>query len=88
MPESSDKCPNEAVVKNGIDDEDGCPDGLPEGAAALTGKPLADVTFTKRGKLNIKKAQATLEKILEVALTYEALKFELVFHTDNKGMPS
>jgi hypothetical protein len=25
-----DMCPNEAETKNGVDDEDGCPDGKPK----------------------------------------------------------
>jgi outer membrane protein OmpA-like peptidoglycan-associated protein/opacity protein-like surface antigen len=85
--DKADKCPNEPETKNGIDDEDGCPDGLPPEAAKLVGVPLYDITFNKRGKLDVKKAQKTLEKVLEVALMYEALKFELVCHTDNRGKP-
>jgi outer membrane protein OmpA-like peptidoglycan-associated protein len=81
---ADDHCPNEAEVKNGFEDTDGCPDELPQAVKNFMGV-IAGIEFDT-GKAEIRPSSATaLEKALSVLTEYPSLRIEITGHTDSKG---
>ncbi|MCB9738421.1 MAG: outer membrane beta-barrel protein [Deltaproteobacteria bacterium] len=78
IPDAKDKCPNEAETPNGFQDDDGCADQMAPHIAPLFQAP---VYLKFRGAKLDKKAAATLEKLLELLLEFEAIKLEIHVHT-------
>jgi outer membrane protein OmpA-like peptidoglycan-associated protein len=79
-----DKCPNEPETKNGFEDDDGCPDQLPEAVKKYTGV-IPGIEFDT-GKATVR---PTSTRVLDEAATllnqYPSLRVEIVGHTDNRG---
>ncbi|MEY3015204.1 MAG: hypothetical protein RIT45_3939, partial [Pseudomonadota bacterium] len=78
IPDAKDKCPNEPETQNGFQDQDGCADQMAPHIAPLFQAP---VYLKFRGAKLDKKAAATLEKLLELLLEFEAIKLEIHVHT-------
>jgi outer membrane protein OmpA-like peptidoglycan-associated protein len=79
-----DKCPDQPETVNGFQDDDGCPDELPEVVKRFTGT-IAGVEFDF-GKATIRPTSfALLDKAAETLTTYPDLKILIVGHTDNVG---
>ncbi|HWO13891.1 MAG TPA: OmpA family protein [Polyangiaceae bacterium] len=82
--DNQDKCPNEAETKNGFEDDDGCPDELPDSVRKFTGV-IQGIEF-ETGKAAVRATSApVLEDASSVLRKYPSLKVMIVGHTDNVG---
>lgn len=81
-----DKCPDKAEIKNGFDDDDGCPDEIPEKMKKFTGV-IKGIEFDT-GKDTIRAASdGVLNGALIVLQEYPKTRIEVSGHTDNVGKP-
>jgi OOP family OmpA-OmpF porin len=81
-----DKCPDKAEIKNGFDDEDGCPDEIPEKIRKFTGV-IKGIEFDT-GKDTIRPASdGVLNGALIVLQEYPKTRIEISGHTDDVGKP-
>ena len=79
-----DKCPDQAETRNGYEDEDGCPDELPQEIKRFTGA-IKGIVF-ESGKAVIRpESFATLDAAGKVLADYQALRVEISGHTDSTG---
>jgi outer membrane protein OmpA-like peptidoglycan-associated protein len=82
--DSKDKCPSEPESKNGFEDDDGCPDEIPEVVKKFTGV-IKGIEF-ETGKANIRSvSKPTLDEAAGILNQYPSLKVMIVGHTDNVG---
>ena len=80
----ADKCPNEAETKNGYEDEDGCPDELPQEVKRFSGK-IEGIRFAL-GKAEIASSSfAMLDEAAKVLAEYPDLKLLIEGHSDSSG---
>lgn len=79
-----DKCPDQPETFNGYQDDDGCPDELPEAVKRFSGvMPGIEFEF---GQATIRPASyAILDKAVETLTAYPEVKIKIVGHTDNVG---
>ncbi len=79
-----DKCPNQPETVNGFEDEDGCPDTLPEKVKKYSGV-VPGIEFDL-GKATIRPtSRATLDEAAGVLEEYSALRITITGHTDDQG---
>jgi outer membrane protein OmpA-like peptidoglycan-associated protein len=79
-----DKCPNEPENKNGFEDNDGCPDQIPDAVKKFTGV-IKGIEF-ETGKSEIRGISApVLESAAAVLVQYPTLRVRVTGHTDNVG---
>jgi outer membrane protein OmpA-like peptidoglycan-associated protein len=79
-----DKCPTEAESKNGFEDDDGCPDALPEAVKKFTGV-IAGIQFDLN-KASIRASSfGTLQQAAKLLQEYPSLRVEIAGHTDDTG---
>ncbi|MCA9711725.1 MAG: OmpA family protein, partial [Myxococcales bacterium] len=79
-----DRCPEEPETVNGFDDEDGCPDDLPEVVKQFTG--VIEGIYFATGKAEIQsKSFPKLDAAVAVLTDYPALRVEISGHTDDRG---
>ncbi|MFO0565639.1 MAG: OmpA family protein [Polyangiaceae bacterium] len=79
-----DKCPKEPETKNGFEDDDGCPDKLPDAVQKFTGV-IQGIEFDT-GKATIrKKSFKTLDDAVAVLKEYSKVRIEISGHTDTVG---
>jgi outer membrane protein OmpA-like peptidoglycan-associated protein len=82
--EPQEKCPNEPETKNGYQDDDGCPDTLPDAVKRFTGV-IKGIEF-ETGKSQIRSISTPLlDSAANVLMKYPTLKVMIVGHTDNVG---
>jgi outer membrane protein OmpA-like peptidoglycan-associated protein len=79
-----DKCPNEPETFNGYQDEDGCPDELPEEVKKFTGV-IQGIQFDVNKATIRPTSFATLDAAAQVLNDYSELKLEISGHTDTDG---
>jgi OOP family OmpA-OmpF porin len=84
--DSEDPCVYEAETVNGIDDTDGCPDGIPEEVARFTGVIEGIVFDTDKATIR-KKSTPVLTQALEVLRKHPSVRVEISGHTDDRGAP-
>ncbi len=79
-----DKCPDQPETMNGYQDDDGCPDELPEAVKRFSGTmPGIEFEF---GQATIRPVSyPVLDKAAETLVQYPDLKISIVGHTDNVG---
>jgi OOP family OmpA-OmpF porin len=79
-----DKCPNEPETRNGFEDDDGCPDQIPEAVKKYTGV-IPGIEFDT-GKATVRPTSTrVLDEAASILNQYPSLRVEIVGHTDNKG---
>ncbi|MEM7158833.1 MAG: OmpA family protein [Myxococcota bacterium] len=79
-----DKCPDKPETVNKFEDDDGCPDEVPDDLQSFGGT-LDGINF-ELGKARLTKdSLPVLDKAVEVMLKYEHLRVEASGHTDNSG---
>jgi len=84
FPNKTDKCADQPETKNGFEDEDGCPDELPQEVKRFTGA-IPGIAF-ETGKATIKPTSfPTLDAAAKVLSDYAALRVEISGHTDSTG---
>ena len=85
MPDKTDKCPKKAENRNGYQDDDGCPDVMPQEILDLTKKPLYGVSFKRKtGEVNARKSKRALEPVAQVLAAHTAFNIEIQCHVDLK----
>jgi OOP family OmpA-OmpF porin len=84
IPNRDDKCADQPETRNGYDDEDGCPDELPQEVKRFTGA-IKGIIF-ESGKATIRpESFVTLDGAAKVLAEYQALRVEITGHTDSTG---
>lgn len=79
-----DACPEVAEVKNGVVDDDGCPDEVPPEVSALLGV-VPGIEF-KTNKWDLLPGSfAALDRIVEVLIKYQEVRVAVSVHIDAKG---
>ncbi|MCX4241851.1 OmpA family protein [Paraliomyxa miuraensis] len=79
-----DACPEQPESVNGFEDEDGCPDEIPEVVKQFTG--VIEGIYFDTGKATIRsKSFGTLDAAVKVLSDYPSLRVEISGHTDSKG---
>lgn len=79
-----DKCPADPETKNGFEDNDGCPDELPEAVKKFTGV-IAGIEF-ELNQSNIRPSSSgVLEQTAKLLQEYPTLQVEIAGHTDDTG---
>ncbi len=82
--DSEDKCPNEPENKNGYEDDDGCPDVMPEQVKKFTGV-IKGIEF-ELNKAEIRAgSRPLLDEAASVLNQYPSLKVMIIGHTDSQG---
>ena len=82
-----DKCPNEPETVNNYQDQDGCPDELPEKLAKFIGK-IEGVRFAPNRAVLLPQSFPVLDKAVEALQENPAVRVEISGHTDNVGVPA
>ncbi len=79
-----DKCVNEPETVNQFEDEDGCPDKVPEKVKQFTG--VIEGIYFDTAKATIKKKSFTkLDNAVSVLKEFPKLRIEVSGHTDDRG---
>jgi OOP family OmpA-OmpF porin len=82
--DSQDKCPNEPENKNGFEDNDGCPDEIPEQVKKFTGV-IKGIEF-ELNKAEIRPmSRPLLDEAAAVLNQHPTLKVMITGHTDSRG---
>jgi OOP family OmpA-OmpF porin len=82
--DDKDKCPKEAETKNGFEDDDGCPDQIPEKIKKFTG--VIEGIFFDQGKATIRKDSArVLDAAVKVLQEFPSVSMEISGHTSSEG---
>ncbi len=79
-----DQCPQAPENFNGIEDEDGCPDTIPEDLLVLLG-PARGIMFEAKGDRIFDTSIVTLDELARALDKYSALKIEVTGHTSTEG---
>ncbi len=79
-----DKCPTEPETKNGFEDEDGCPDELPEAVKKFSGV-IQGIEFDVNKATIRPKSFTVLDEAVKVLTDYPKLRIEISGHTDTDG---
>lgn len=80
----ADRCPDAPETLNGFEDEDGCPDVLPEAVKQFTGV-IPGISFTK-GKSEVSPAShEALDQAADVLSKYPDVRIEVSGHTSSDG---
>ena len=82
--DDDDKCVNEPETTNGYQDEDGCPDEVPEEVKKFTG--AIEGIYFETGKADIRqRSEKTLKEAAKVLAEYTDIRVEIAGHTDSRG---
>lgn len=79
-----DQCVNEPETFNGFQDEDGCPDELPEEVKRFTGN-IKGITFDTNKATIRRDSIPVLDQAVQILLQYPDIRIEIAGHTDNQG---
>ncbi len=80
----ADKCPSEPETRNGFEDDDGCPDDIPDAVKEFTGV-IEGIEFDT-GKATIRKTSTDkLDRAAKLLQDYPSLRLEISGHTDDRG---
>lgn len=82
--DANDRCPAERETKNGFDDEDGCPDAIPEKITKFVGV-IKGIEFDLGSAKVKKQSEATLREAASVIKAYPEVHVLITGHTDNQG---
>ncbi len=81
---NKDKCPQEPETRNGFEDDDGCPDIIPEAVKKFTGR-IEGIKFKTGSDLILKESFPLLNRAADVLIAYPSVRMEISGHTDTKG---
>ena len=84
---AADKCPNEPETKNGYQDEDGCPDEIPQKLKQFTGV-IQGLNFKVGDAALQPSSNVSLDKAVAVLKEFADLKLEIQGHTDDQPLKS
>ena len=84
IPDDKDKCPNEPETKNGFEDQDGCPDTVPEAVKKFTG--VVQGIYFDQNKATIRaQSSPVLGKAAKVFAQFPSVNIEISGHTSSEG---
>ncbi|MCB9713842.1 MAG: OmpA family protein [Myxococcales bacterium] len=79
-----DACPEQAENRNGFEDDDGCPDELPDEVKSFDG--IIDGIYFDVDRATIRpRSRPVLERAVSVLQRYPGLRIEISGHTDTTG---
>jgi len=81
--DDADKCPTEPETKNGYQDDDGCPDEIPQKVKQFTGV-IQGINFKTSDAALQPSSFPTLDKAVAVLKEFGDLKLEIQGHTDDQ----
>jgi len=84
FPDAVDKCPQQAETKNNYQDDDGCPDEIPQAVAKFTGA-LKGIKFALNKADILPASKPTLDEAVKVLQQFPDVKLEISGHTDATG---
>jgi outer membrane protein OmpA-like peptidoglycan-associated protein len=79
-----DACPDAAEDFNGFEDDDGCPDEVPDAVRQFTGR-LDGVNFELSRSTLTRASLPVLDEAVKVLQQYPTVRIEISGHTDNTG---
>ncbi|MBL9103211.1 MAG: OmpA family protein [Myxococcales bacterium] len=79
-----DRCPDVAETVNGVADDDGCADDLPQEVRRFRGV-IEGIRFANNKATILPESQPVLDDAARVLAGYPALRIEIVGHTDDRG---
>jgi OmpA-OmpF porin, OOP family len=78
-----DKCPDEPETKNGYQDDDGCPDEIPQKVKQFTGV-IQGINFKVNSADLLPASNKTLDRAVKVIQEFPDLRLEIQGHTDDQ----
>jgi OOP family OmpA-OmpF porin len=82
--DDKDKCIDKPETKNGFEDDDGCPDTLPERIKKFTG--VVEGIYFDQGKATIRKQSTpVLDGAVKVLKEFPSISMEISGHTSSEG---
>jgi len=82
--DDKDKCPKEPETKNGFEDQDGCPDTVPDAVKKFTG--VVQGIFFDQNKATIRaQSSPVLGKAAKVFAQFPSVNIEISGHTSSEG---
>lgn len=79
-----DTCPKEPETRNGFEDDDGCPDEMPEAITRFTGV-IQGINF-KQGTADIEdSSHPVLDSAVEILIQFPSVRLEVSGHTSSEG---
>jgi OOP family OmpA-OmpF porin len=79
-----DSCVDQPETVNGFEDNDGCPDTLPDAVARFTGA-IKGITFDTNKSTIKRTSMPVLDEAVRVLTDHPSLRIEIIGHTDNQG---
>jgi OOP family OmpA-OmpF porin len=79
-----DKCPDKPEVRNGYEDEDGCPDEIPKDVAPFSGV-ISGIEFDLNKDTIRRDSRKKLDEAVEVLKNHADIYVEIGGHTDSTG---
>jgi outer membrane protein OmpA-like peptidoglycan-associated protein len=86
IPDEKDQCIDRPETDNGFEDEDGCPDEIPDELREFTGV-IQGIQFETKSTAITADSKPTLDRAIKVLEEYPDIRIEIVGHTDNVGAP-
>jgi outer membrane protein OmpA-like peptidoglycan-associated protein len=84
IPDDKDKCPKEPETRNGFEDQDGCPDTVPEAVKKFTG--VVQGIYFDQSKATIRaQSSPVLGKAAKVFAQFPSVNIEISGHTSSEG---
>jgi outer membrane protein OmpA-like peptidoglycan-associated protein len=80
----NDKCPDDPETYNGFEDDDGCPDEIPEQVRNYTGV-IRGIYFDLDKDTIKPKSKPVLDRAVDVLKEFPSIRLEISGHTDNTG---
>ncbi|MCB9565732.1 MAG: OmpA family protein [Myxococcales bacterium] len=80
----NDKCVTEPETRNGYEDEDGCPDEIPEQVNQFTGV-IRGIYFDLNKDTIKPKSKPVLDRAVDVLKEFPSINIEISGHTDSTG---
>jgi len=82
--DDKDKCPKEPETRNGFEDQDGCPDTVPEAVKKFTG--VIQGIYFDQNKATIRaQSSPVLGKAAKVLSQFTSVRIEITGHTSSEG---
>jgi len=82
--DDKDKCIDKPETKNGFEDEDGCPDSIPDAVKKFSGV-IQGISFDKNKATIRPQSKAVLGNAAKVLQTYPSISLEISGHTSSEG---
>jgi len=76
-----DRCVDAPETTNGYQDEDGCPDEIPDDLSRSTGPRMPDISFRRGSTMLTPVARVKLREVAAVLRTYPAVHIEVSAHS-------